>query len=217
MAAAVLVTYSRGGFLTLVVIAVYLAAVMRQELGSLAILALPMLFASIAINPSLYAERILSIFSSTLDQGIGLGSAAARTALLLRSLTVFAFNPKVWLVGIGIANFHIVSIHEQVTHNSYLEVLTEIGLPAFILYLRFLSGAFRGLGRVARLDSDDPSVKALRTMALALRASLLAYMVGSFFGSVAYQWYLYYIAGFAIALRQIADAAAIAAGERKHA
>ncbi len=217
MAAAILVTYSRGGFLALTILSLYLFSVMRREMSRLATLFLPIVLATMVIKPSLYAERILSIFSAGADSGIGMGSAAARLALLVRSLQTFAFNPKVWLVGIGIANFHIVSIHEQVTHNSYLEVLTEIGLPAFLIYLRFLFSAFTGLGRFMAPESAVTGVPGLRTMAAVLRASLLAYMVGSFFGSVAYQWYLYYIAGFAICLRQIGAAAAASAGDEKRA
>ncbi len=204
MAGTVLVTYSRGGFLTLAVVATYLFFAMRRQIARLAGLLLPILVASALIRPGLYEERVLSIFSSSLDRTIGMGSAGTRLALLLRGLAVFAFNPKVWLLGIGVANFHIVSIQEQVTHNAYLEVLVDIGLPAFILYLLFLSSSFRGLRRLARLESDDPELADLSTLAVAIRASLLAYMVGSFFGSVAYQWYLYYIAAYAVCLRQIA-------------
>jgi hypothetical protein len=40
-------------------------------------------------------------------------------------------------------------------------------------------------------------------LALALQTSLIAYAVGSLFASVAYLWYLYYIAGFAVCLKMI--------------
>jgi hypothetical protein len=36
-----------------------------------------------------------------------------------------------------------------------------------------------------------------------LEASLIAYMVASFFLSVAYTWYVFYLVGFAVSLRRI--------------
>ena len=40
-------------------------------------------------------------------------------------------------------------------------------------------------------------------LAIGLQASLVAYMVASFFAAVAYQWYAYYLVAYAIALRRI--------------
>ena len=44
-------------------------------------------------------------------------------------------------------------------------------------------------------------------MAVMIQASLIAYAVGSFFAPVAYLWYLYYVAGFAVCLKQLVVAA----------
>jgi len=40
-------------------------------------------------------------------------------------------------------------------------------------------------------------------LAIGLQASLVGYMVASFFAAVAYQWYVYYLVAYAIALRRI--------------
>ena len=40
-------------------------------------------------------------------------------------------------------------------------------------------------------------------LALGLQTSLIAFMVSSFFGSVAYQWYVYYLVGYAVCLRRL--------------
>jgi hypothetical protein len=39
--------------------------------------------------------------------------------------------------------------------------------------------------------------------AVGIQASLIGYMVASFFAAVAYQWYIYYLVAYAIALRRI--------------
>ena len=43
-------------------------------------------------------------------------------------------------------------------------------------------------------------------LAVGLQASLLGYMVSSFFLSVAYVWYVYYLVAFAVCLRRLYEA-----------
>jgi hypothetical protein len=75
------------------------------------------------------------------------------------------------------------------------------------MYVLFMTNAFMGL-REALLASDPRKGSPSTTthIAKAIRASLVAYMVGSFFLSVAFGWYLYYTAGYAVCLRQIVEA-----------
>jgi hypothetical protein len=56
-------------------------------------------------------------------------------------------------------------------------------------------------------------------LAVGLQASLVAYMVSSFFASVAYLWYVYYIVGYAICLRRMyeAETGAVVTKERAEA
>ena len=202
MLVAVCSTYSRGGFLALFATGAFLMRkIGRRHTGLMLILGLAVL-AVLLFGPTGLGGRVYSIFDQSLDS---VGSAQARTMLLGRALHVVAFNPKVWAVGLGVGNFHIVSVKEGATHNSYLEVLAEIGIPALVLYLLFLTGAYKGLGRIARSSSADPTSQPMPVMAMAIRGSLLAYMVGSFFLSVAYDWHLYYTAGYAVCLRQIVE------------
>ena len=39
--------------------------------------------------------------------------------------------------------------------------------------------------------------------AIGIQASLVGYMVSSFFAAVAYQWYIYYLVAYAICLRRL--------------
>jgi hypothetical protein len=40
-------------------------------------------------------------------------------------------------------------------------------------------------------------------MSIAIQGAIVAYMVCSFFSSIQYQWYVYYVAAYAVALRKI--------------
>ena len=40
-------------------------------------------------------------------------------------------------------------------------------------------------------------------MSIGLQGAIIGYMVSSFFGAVAYQWYIYYLVGYAICLHRL--------------
>jgi O-antigen ligase len=204
MVSAVYVSYSRAGLLALFAAGGLVLVGMGRQHPRVRLLVILAVLALIMFAPEGYGLRVLSIFDSKLD---ATGSSAARMNLLIRGLQTVAFNPKVWLVGIGVGNFYAVSIHDQVTHNSYLQVLTEIGVPALVVYILFIVHAFKGLKPIISAGTRGLDLEDWSVTAMAIRATLLAYAVGSFFGSVAYQWHLYYAAGYAVCLRQIAETA----------
>ena len=99
-----------------------------------------------AFVPSDYTGRLLTSFGGDADGG----SSSARQNLLWRSLQVTVANP---LLGIGMNNFHIVSIREQVSHNAYTQISAEMGVAALVIYVMFLVLAqadARGRARDAR-------------------------------------------------------------------
>jgi hypothetical protein len=59
----------------------------------------------------------------------------------------------------------------------------------------------RTMGRIAKAYERDRAHRHIWLMAISLQISLIAYAVGSFFAPVAYLWYLYNVAGFAVCLK----------------
>jgi len=193
------VTYSRAGILTMGAAgAVFLAKLGRRYPAAWvvgAVLAVGIL----ASSPG----RIFTLFTSSAGNMSAAESASHRWALIQRSMEVAGANPIRWLFGIGLNNFHIVSTHELVNHNAYLEVFNEVGLPGLIFYLLFLSSVIAIAGRIARRHRRTRGYRQAWLSAVAIQASLVAYAVGSLFASVAFHWYLYYPAAFAVCLQQL--------------
>ncbi len=192
-------TYSRGGFLGLLAV----GGVLGWKLGRrnrllVIIVGLVCVVLFFALAPGNYVLRILSIFDHSLDP---VASASSRQALLQRSIMTSLANP---VFGIGMGNFHIVSIKELVSHNSYTQVSAEMGLAALVIYVLFIVTPLR---RLARIERETLVTRGRPTefyyLAVGIQASLLCYMVVSFFGSVAYLWYVYYLVAYAVALRRI--------------
>ena len=193
-----MVTFSRGGFLGLAGCASVLAWKLgrRNRLAVFALMVVAVVLV-VLLAPGGYSTRMLSIYDSSLDV---VGSSSARQQLLILSIKTAILHP---LFGVGMGNFHIISIREAVTHNSYTQVAAELGLAAFVFYTLFVVTPLARLKRIERATLENRHASNFYYLAVGLQASLVAYMIGSFFGSIAYHWYVYYVVGYAVALRRI--------------
>lgn len=200
MIAATVVTYSRGGLLSLVCASFVLAWKIGRR-NRLTVVMIFLIAGSIffLLLPAEFVGRLLSIFGGDVDGG----SAIARQNLLLRSLLVTLRHP---LLGIGMGNFHIVSIHEQVSHNAYTQISAEMGIPAMIIYVLFIWSALKRMRKIEHETYDLRERARVYYLAIALQASLVGYMVSSFFASVAYLWYIYFLVGYAVCLHRLYEA-----------
>jgi O-antigen ligase len=96
-----------------------------------------------------------------------------------------------------------MSIRSLVSHNSYTQVGAEVGMLALLFYAMFMVAPLRGLRQIERETVHVRSKRRFYFLAVGLQASLVGYMASSFFASVAYYWFLYYLVGYAVCLRQI--------------
>lgn len=198
MSLAVIVTFSRGGFLGLMAVSIVLALKLgrRNKVGTtLAIVLGIILFLGFA--PGSYAGRLLTIFDSTADVT---GSSSQRTEILKRSVLVALRYP---LFGVGVGNFHHKSSRELGTHNAYTQVAAEMGIAAMIIYILFLVHPIRRLRQIERESYTQRHNTKFYYMSIGLQASLIGFMVSSFFGAVAYQWYAYYLVSYAVCLHRL--------------
>jgi len=198
----IVLSYSRGAFLGVLVVAVFFALKIgkRRKFEILALLTVGAL-GMFVLAPSGYGNRLLSIFMPGLDPN---GSADARRGELLRSLYVALRHP---LLGIGMGNYQPnMSYNGLVTHNSYTQVASELGMIALGLYLMFIVTPIRKLSTIARQTCAAKEESHFYYLALGLQASLIVFMVSSFFLSVAYAWNVYYLVGYAVCFRRIYQA-----------
>ena len=219
MMAAIIVTFSRGGFLGLLAAAVVFAAKLgRRHKLSVPLAALLLIGIFLSVMPSELVGRLAATTNKGAD-AVAWASGEARRDLLTRSIVVSIANP---VFGVGMGNFHIVGIQEQVSHNAYTQVSAEIGLTGAVLYVLFILAALKRMRLIERnmaqsesneaggeQQSQSLSKREQRTsryyyyLAVGLHAGLIGYMVSSFFASVAYLWYVYYLVGFAFCLYQL--------------
>jgi putative inorganic carbon (HCO3(-)) transporter len=201
MMAAIVLTYSRGGFLGLLLVLAFIAwKIGRHHRLAIAASGMVLLALFMVLAPGNYTVRIASIFIPNLDP---VGSSDMRREILYRSIWTALRHP---LFGIGMGNFHSVSIRELVSHNAYTQVASEMGLAALALYTMFIVTPLRRLGQVARETFEVRATSRYYYLSIGLQASLLGYLLCSFFASVAYLWYVYYLVGYAVCLRRLYEA-----------
>ena len=197
MVAAIICTFSRGGFLGMMAVALVLAWKLGRKNRVLVIaVSLVAIVAVIALAPADYGGRLTSIWGGGGDNG----SASGRKELFWRSLLVAARYP---IFGVGIGNFHFRSIHEQVSHNGFTQVAAELGFAGLIVYVLFMVTSIKRLRRIERETLGDKARAKFYYLSVGLQASLIGYMVASFFASVAFLWYVYYLVGYAVCLSRL--------------
>ena len=88
-------------------------------------------------------------------------------------------------------------------HNAYMQIASELSIFGLLIYLIFLISPFRKLGAIERTLFAKGESDWFYYMAIGLQASIVGYMVSSFFVSVAYNWFIYYLIAYAVAFRRI--------------
>lgn len=201
----VMFTFSRSGFLGLFLAILVLVWKigrkyrMRIVAGS-AVLAVVLFVAM----PGSYRHRISTIFNPQADQT---NSAQERQELMKVAANLAVRRS---ILGLGMGNFHIYSFHEKVAHNSFLEIAAELGIVGLLAYLGLIFYPLLAIRRIEResLPGGSRPDRELNIMAVCFQASIMAYLIYGFFGSVQYFPYLYFLVAYMVALRRIREAEA---------
>ena len=199
--AAVIVTFSRAGFITLAVIALatFAAMVRRGALGA-AVIVVFLSLGAVVLTPEQYFARLATITNIDTDTT---GSAQGRWDDYFVSLEYIRMHP---LTGAGLGQdllaLNATRGHStwRSVHNAYLQAAVDLGLPGMALLLTLLLASFANVRRVRRAAMRRTDLRDLAVMATGIHVSLLAFAVAAFFHPIAYQFYFFCLAGLAVAL-----------------
>lgn len=191
-AMAAIFTYSRGGLLGLGAMGAVLWWRSRQKLLFAALFVVGAL-GIFAAAPESWMERMRSIAEYQED-----GSAMSRLEIWGAALRIAASNP---VFGGGFRATHSQAVVDRYSpgvtaravHNSHIEILVENGAIAFLLHLGLIACVWVYAGRTMRMARGVPELDWARELGAMLQASLVAYVVGGSFLSLAYYdgwWYL---------------------------
>jgi putative inorganic carbon (HCO3(-)) transporter len=186
--AAVVMTYSRGGALALT--AALVLIIMREKRRLLTFTIIFVLAApSVYLIHDTYFQRLETLKNPT-DES----SAASRLEYAKAAIAVWEDYP---LLGVGFGQTNYVRLSgryvgrnvDQVVHNSYLQTLVDSGSVAFLMYVGLLFGTITWLQVSAtRAQRDYPEMV---VYLVAIQTAIVAFAVGSTFGSIEHYDFYY--------------------------
>lgn len=199
----IVISFSRGGFITLVVFVLWTAWVYGQRQGvaifvktvaGMVALACVLLVA----GPAGYGSRIDSISDMEKDQT---GSSQARWQMMVEAAQGMWDHP----FGVGLHMNNLLlregGLGWEGVHNVYLELGVELGFPGCIVFLLLLYGLIVSMKQI-RIQYE--SIPELAQLAQAAGGAMIAFAAAGMFHPVAYHFHFYIVAGLIIACRELA-------------
>lgn len=188
-AVCILRTQSRGGFLTLGILSVVTMVRLKGVKPMVRVLPFVLLLATYPLLPEETRARLSTIFNPTDDYNFD--SDEGRIEIWKRGMGYVARYP---VMGVGVRNFIVAErtisarTPGQVSHNSFVQVVSENGIPGFLLYLTSVSLAIVAAFRMARMKGGrhGGADKDTSAVAGAMSLSLVSFCVGGFFLSMAH-------------------------------
>jgi O-antigen ligase len=211
-------TGSRGAMIGFVVM-LLLVFLRAPVMGKLKVIVAGVLLAGIVLTTM--PGRLISRYKSTvndedtvdgeMDSGMAVsasGSMESRKQLLKHSLALTLQHP---LFGVGPGMFELADDDYTKslggrkgtwlgTHNSYTQVSSELGIPAFLFFVSAVGMSLAGAYRVYQRTRGDPRLEDIGNAALGLHYCLVVYAVTILFEHIAYTIMLPVFGGMAAAL-----------------
>ncbi len=135
-------------------------------------------------------------------------STEARKQLFFDSLNITAHHP---FLGVGPGNFEVAQNELamargdsralwHLTHNTYTQLSSEMGLPGLAIYVAMLYFCFKTLNSIIRNKSRGKAWRDLRALATSLRTAFILFIPIAFFDALGYNADLPILAGITTAL-----------------
>jgi putative inorganic carbon (hco3(-)) transporter len=207
MVMGVILTYSRSGFLAIIIcaaVSLYQFGIKGKRIHLLAMAVVaPVLLAVVApavgLYPKVWIARMESTVLGNIKDSHDKGSKEARTELLKISLKEMAAHP---IAGVGPGNFQIFG-DWHVAHNTYSEIGAEAGVPALIIFILFLGRSLVNLRKAAKSEEYKRNPE-LQIFTGAMYASVSAFLVGAAFSSTQYELFPYFMVAYTTVLYHMA-------------
>jgi hypothetical protein len=215
-------TGSRGamiGFVVMLLVVFLRAPIM----GKMQIMLAGILFLGIVMTtmPGKLIARYKSVAQDEVDDGEmdpGMAASAATSMQsrkqLLRHSLIFTMRHPLFGVGAGMFEVADDAYMKSLgyrkgtwlgTHNSYTQVSSELGIPAFLFFVTAVGMALNGPYTLYKKTRGDPRLQELGTLALGIHYCMVIYAVTILFEHIAYTIMLPVFGGIAVSLVRTAE------------
>lgn len=198
---------SRGGFVALIISLIFAVILgSKRQRIILGVAAPIVLLVVVSVLPGSTWQRLNSFTGGEKSDEVALESSRARIYLFKKSLE-FTVKRPIFGVGPGqFMNFEGTSAAAEgqhgywhATHNTYTQVSSECGIPAFIFFVGAIISTFAMLRRI-RKKSLGLNKREITTAAFCMTIGLIGYVTASVFLANAYRFQFLAISGVVIAV-----------------
>ena len=213
----VIKTGSRGCLLSSLLLFVVIFVLSKKK-AQLIIAMIPIVIIGLTLSPAASLRRLSLIFQPaaqsalTADDISTLESAADRQRLFRLGLVYTLTHP---MFGVGAGQFPVAVTGDAAkngqhaawlgTHNSYVQVSSECGIPAFICYAAVILICLRRSFRVFQMSKGRPEFRDIEGLAFSLLCGMVVYAFATFFFHMAYTGLLPLLSGQVVALSNAAE------------
>ena len=167
--------------------------------------------------PAASLHRLALIFAPSNEityNDIGALASTAQRKQLLRKSVEFTFSHPV--LGVGMGQFSVAYSGDAEktmgqhgyflgSHNSYTQVSSECGIPAFLCYMGILGTTLSRSLRIHRRARGRPRLHDIEALSFCLFATAITYSVATFFFHMAYTLVLPLLSGQVTALHYVTE------------
>jgi len=202
----IVVSFSRGGFIGLVAIALFAWLFSGKKLKSLIVISLLSVLLYVYTGPEYRKE--MSTITDTKS-----GTIHGRILTWESAWRMFLDNP----LGVGGSNFPVRFPEYQspefkrdmwgrVAHSLWFQLISELGVPGILIYFALLYYNLKDIFFLRKLKHyDDPDLRYLYYLSLAFIASFAGFFASGTGLSVLYYPHYWYLTGILVAMKKIAN------------
>lgn len=217
---------SRGGFIGLIAVGIYLLVGFNAIPKKTRMLAVSgSVLMMLAFGNSAYWNMMSTLLHPEDDYNWANDEGRGRTEIWKRGMGYMVTHP---LLGVGAAAFPVAEgtlsplaarqeygrgLKWSASHNSFVQVGAELGVVALALFLYMLWQAFRSARGGGRLRSRGPPSRE-QALGHALAGSLVGYASAGFFVSMGYSAFLYALLALVVGLAKVAGSSGPSAAGR---
>lgn len=204
-------TGSRGCLLASILLVLVIFYTTKKK-ALMAIVLVPAVAIGLALSPASSLRRLALIFqpaasAMTDDERSAVESSLERQELFRKGLMYTLTHP---LLGVGAGQFPVAVFGDAAkqgqhasflgTHNSYVQVSAECGIPAFICYMAVIVISLRRSYSLYSVTRGRPEYSDVEGLAFTLMAGVVVYSFATFFFHMAYTGLLPLLSGQVLAL-----------------
>ncbi|MBX9601786.1 MAG: O-antigen ligase family protein [Bryobacteraceae bacterium] len=197
-------TGSRGAMLSLLGLLLFVLIRAPGRIRAMLITLVPITFVVLVlVLPQSLLDRYASTFGSDGAVTEATESGESRKDAFKRGIALTLRNP---IFGVGTNGFGEVEGHNSgkwmASHNAYVQVSSETGIPGFLLMIAGIVFTYRLLSSTSRMYQGQPGWKKLHLATFCAQMSLVSFSIAIFFLSMGYTMYLPALAALAVALHR---------------